>query len=111
MAGTSTPAQEAAAKVEADRVAAEKKAAADKAASDKAASDKAAADKAAADKAAAAEPETKPLGYKVTGAAVVLRTDDGAERYLYRGAPVDDGAFSKDSIKHAVSVGLIEKVK
>lgn len=59
----------------------------------------------------AAKPETKPKGYTVTGAAVVLRTDDGAERYLYRGAPVDDSAFAKHSIKHAVSVGLIEKVK
>lgn len=54
---------------------------------------------------------TKPKGYKVKGAAVVLRADDGSERYLYRGAPVDDSAFSKDSIKHALSVGLIEKAK
>lgn len=75
----------------------------------KAETEKLAAEKAAAD--AAAKAETKPKGYKVTGAAVVLRTDDGAERYLYRGAPIDDGAFSKDSIKHAVSVGLIEKQK
>lgn len=99
MAAPSTPEQEAAAKAEADRLEAEKKAA----------DEKAAADKAAADAAAAAK--TKPKGYTVTGAAVVLRTDDGAERYLYRGAPVDEGAFSKDSIKHAVSVGLIEKAK
>lgn len=96
MAAPSTPEQEAAAKAEAERIEAEKKAADDKA---------------AADAATAAKPQAKPKGYTVTGAAVVLRTDDGAERYLYRGAPVDDSAFSKDSIKHAVSVGLIEKAK
>ena len=101
MAAPSTPEQEATAKAEAERIEAEKKAAAEKAATDKA----------AADAAAAAKPQAKPKGYTVTGAAVVLRTDDGSERYLYRGAPVDDSAFSKDSIKHAVSVGLIEKQK
>lgn len=106
MAAPSTPEQEAAAKAEAERIEAEKQAA-----DEKAASEKAAADKVAADAAAAAKPQTKPKGYMVTGAAVVLRTDDGSERYLYRGAPVDDSAFSKDSIKHAVSVGLIEKAK
>ncbi|MFE9232048.1 hypothetical protein [Cellulosimicrobium funkei] len=53
----------------------------------------------------------KSKGHKVTGAAVVLRTADKAERYLYRGAIVPDGAFTEDSIKHALSVGLIEKVK
>jgi hypothetical protein len=46
----------------------------------------------------------------VTGAAVVLATEDGSERYLYRGAPVGDG-FTKDSIKLAKSLGLIESVK
>ena len=96
MAGQATPEQEAAAKAEADRVEAEKKAADEKA---------------TADAATAAKTPAKPKGYTVTGPAVVLRTDDGAERYLYRGAPVDDSAFSKDSIKHAVSVGLIEKAK
>ena len=101
MAAPSTPEQEAAAKAEAERIEAEKQAADEKAASEKA----------AADKVAAAKPQTKPKGYMVTGAAVVLRTDEGAERYLYRGAPVDDSAFSKDSIKHAISVGLIEKAK
>ncbi|TDW31018.1 hypothetical protein [Cryobacterium psychrophilum] len=48
--------------------------------------------------------------YVVTGAAVVLPTEGGSERYLYRGAPVGDG-FTAEGIKHAVSVGLIEKVK
>jgi transcription elongation GreA/GreB family factor len=106
MAGQTTPEQEAAAKADADRIAAEKKAA-----EEKAAADKAAADKAAADAAAATAEKPKPKGYIVKGAAVVLRSDDGAERYLYRGAPVDDSAFSKESVKHAVSVGLIEKAK
>lgn len=46
----------------------------------------------------------------VTGAAVVLPTVDGSERYLYRGAPVGDG-YTVDGIKHAVALGLIEKVK
>lgn len=50
-------------------------------------------------------------GYTVTGAAVVLRTKDKAERYLYRGATVVDGVFDDASIKHALSVGLIEKTK
>lgn len=72
---------------------------------------KPAAEKTAAVTAGATQTEAKPKGYKVTGAAVVLRGDDGSERYLYRGAPVDGGAFSKDSIKHALSVGLIEKAK
>lgn len=50
-------------------------------------------------------------GYTVTGAAVVLATKDKAERYLYRGAEVPDGVFTDASIKHALSVGLIEKSK
>lgn len=50
-------------------------------------------------------------GHRVVGAAVVLRTKDKAERYLYRGAVVPDGVFTEDSIKHALSVGLIEKSK
>lgn len=49
-------------------------------------------------------------GYVVTGAAVVLPTEDGSERYLYRGAPIGDG-FTKEGIKHALSVGLIAVVK
>lgn len=64
--------------------------------------------------AAAAKPKpaaSTSKGLVVTGAAVVLRADDGSERYLYRGAPVDTAAFSKDSIKHAKSVGLIGPAK
>lgn len=50
------------------------------------------------------------MAHIVTGAAVVLPTSDGSERYLYRGATVGDG-FSDEGIKHALAVGLIEKVK
>lgn len=91
---------------------AEQKAAADKAAAEKQAADEKAKQEADAKAAAAARPATKPAeGLKVVGAAVVLRADDGSERYLYRGAPVDRAAFSKDSIKHATAVGLIAKSK
>jgi hypothetical protein len=96
---------------------AEQKAAADKAAEKQAADEKAkqdAAAKAAADKAAAdakakasTDSTKKSRSFKVVGAAVVLRAEDGSERYLYRGAPVDPAAWSKDSIKHATAVGLI----
>lgn len=48
--------------------------------------------------------------YLVTGAAVVLPTEGGSERYLYKGARIGDG-YTAEGIKHAVSVGLIEKVK
>ncbi|WDH80196.1 hypothetical protein PTQ19_07130 [Microbacterium esteraromaticum] len=93
---------------------AEQKAAAAKAAEEQAAAEQAKKDaeaKAAAEaKAKAAQkPAAKPNGLKVVGAAVVLRADDGSERYLYRGATVDAAAFSKDSIKHAIAVGLIAK--
>lgn len=71
------------------------------------------AEKAKASDTAKPKPATAstPKGLVVTGAAVVLRADDGSERYLYRGAPVDTAAFSKDSIKHAKSVGLIGPAK
>ena len=49
-------------------------------------------------------------GHIVTGAAVVLPTVDKSERYLYRGALVGEG-FTAEGIKHALAVGLIEKVK
>jgi hypothetical protein len=52
----------------------------------------------------------EPKGYVVVGAAVVLPTEGGSERYLYRGAPVGSG-FTKDGIKHALAVGLIAKAK
>ena len=57
--------------------------------------------------------ETKPRqskGYVVTGAAVVLPIEGGSERYLYRGALIGTG-YTEDGIKHALSVGLIEKQK
>lgn len=46
-------------------------------------------------------------GYVVKGAAVVLPTKGGSERYLYRGAPVDADAYTDEGIKHALDVGLI----
>jgi hypothetical protein len=46
----------------------------------------------------------------VTGAAVVLATDDGSERYLYRGAYVTDG-FTPAAIAHAVGLGLLTEVE
>lgn len=58
----------------------------------------------------AKEEAPKSKGYVVTGAAVVLPTEGGSERYLYRGAPVGEG-YTKDGIKHAVSLGLIAKAK
>lgn len=93
-------------KAVADKAAAEKQAADEKAKQD--AAQKAAADKAAAEGKAKASTDTKKSkSLKVVGAAVVLRAEDGSERYLYRGAPVDPAAWSKDSIKHATAVGLI----
>ena len=50
-------------------------------------------------------PEAESL--MVLGAAVVLKTPDGGERYLYKGAPVDPDAFVPESIAHATAVGLI----
>lgn len=48
--------------------------------------------------------------YVVSGAAVVLPTDGGSERYLYRGASVGEG-FTDAGIKHALAMKLIVKVK
>lgn len=45
--------------------------------------------------------------YIVTGAAVVLPTSGGSERYLYRGAVIADG-YTESGIAHALSLGLIE---
>lgn len=50
---------------------------------------------------------TEPERLMVLGAAVVLKTPDGGERYLYKGAPVDPDAFVPESIAHATAVGLI----
>jgi hypothetical protein len=109
-------AEQTAAKGAADEAAEAKAAAEHEAEEAKAAEEKAAAEKAAAEaKGAKPEPKTRaaatPKGHRVTGAAVVLRTKDKSERYLYRGAVVPDGVYAEDSIKHAISVGLIEKAK
>ncbi|WP_104128229.1 hypothetical protein [Cryobacterium sp. Y57] len=48
--------------------------------------------------------------YVVKGAAVVLPIEGGTERYLYRGAQIGDG-FTVKGIKHALALGLIEKLK
>jgi hypothetical protein len=53
----------------------------------------------------------EPVGYKVTGAAAVLRTVDGSERYLYRGATFPLGVFKEDSVEHAVAVGLVQSAE
>lgn len=103
-----TAAQTAEQKASADEAAAEKQAAEAKATADENAKQEAAAKAAAAAK-ADSDGAKKPKGLKVVGAAVVLRAEDGSERYLYRGAPVDPAAWSKDSIKHATAVGLIAK--
>lgn len=49
-------------------------------------------------------------GHKVIGAAVVLRVRGGGERYLYRGSPVPENVYLAESVKHAVSVGLLAEV-
>lgn len=58
---------------------------------------------------AGTSPRRSDVPLVVTGAAVVLRTVDGGERYLYRGAPVPAGEYDKDSVKHARSIGLVGK--
>lgn len=97
---------------------AEQQAAADKAATEQQAAQQSTQPDAATQAATPAKAKTgttstaqKPKGLLVVGAAVVLRSDDGSERYLYRGAPVDPAAFSKDSIKHATATGLIARAK
>ena len=49
--------------------------------------------------------------YVVTGAVAVIPTKDGSERYMYRGAPVSEEAFTAEGIKHVLSVGLISEVE
>lgn len=44
---------------------------------------------------------------RVVGAAVVLGTPDGSERYLYEGAVVPAEAFREDSVKRAIANGLV----
>lgn len=48
-------------------------------------------------------------GFVVVGPVAVLKTLDGSERYLYRGAPVGD-AFTEDALEHALELGLIALV-
>jgi hypothetical protein len=48
--------------------------------------------------------------YVVTGAVAVLPTESGSERYLYRGTQVGEG-YTDAGIKHALGLGLIQKVK
>lgn len=52
----------------------------------------------------------KVTGHVVIGAAVVLATKSKSERYLYQGAPVIASEFDEDSVKHAISVGLVSEV-
>lgn len=121
MAGQ-TAAQKAAEEKAAAQKAAEEQAAADKAAAEEQAeAEKAAAEKSAEQAGAAQAPSEQPGGdteqseeaeperdlYEVVGAAVVLRTEDGFERYFYRGAPLDGAAFAQSSIDHAIANGLI----
>ena len=102
-------AQTAEQKAAADKAAAEKQAAEQKAAEEKAAAEKAAEAKKAAE--SDAEPSAPAARYTVTGALAVIRTKDGSERYLYRGAPVEADAFDADSIKHLVEIGLVTDSK
>ncbi|KDA05559.1 hypothetical protein DC31_13885 [Microbacterium sp. CH12i] len=92
---------------------AEQKAAADKAAAEKQAAEEKA--KQEASEAASTEPEKEAEDaeprFIVTGPVAVIRTPDGSERYLYRGAHVLPDAFDADSIKHVVSLGLVAEIK
>jgi len=111
MAAEETAAQKAAD----EKAAAEAKAAEEQRAAEEKARADAEAKAAEEAKAGKSEPRTRASatskGYVVTGAAVVLRTKDKAERYLYRGAVVPSDVFTDESIKHALAVGLIEKSK
>jgi hypothetical protein len=49
--------------------------------------------------------------YEVTGGAVVLRTPTNSSQYLYRGAVIDGSGFTKESVDHALAIGLIEERK
>ena len=93
--------------------AAAKKAADDQAAAQKAAADRAAAERAAvtaeADRVAAAVTAAEQL--QVIGPVAVLPLKAGGERYVYRGAPVDEDTFTEAGIKHATAIGLVGKPK
>jgi len=47
--------------------------------------------------------------FRVSGAVAVLRTDKGNERYVYRGGVIESTPDTEASIKHLLSVGLIEE--
>lgn len=47
---------------------------------------------------------------RVIGAAVVLRTEDGGERYLYQDAVVSAAGFKDESVSRAIDNGLVEEV-
>lgn len=52
-------------------------------------------------------------GHVVVGTAVVLQTlssAGGGETYLYKGAPVIEGVYKAESLKHALAIGLIAEV-
>jgi hypothetical protein len=53
----------------------------------------------------------KPKALEVVAGAVVLKTSDGSERYLYQGAPVIRSAFDDDSIARAIKIGLIAETE
>lgn len=46
---------------------------------------------------------------RVVGAAVVLRSADNSERYLYRDAVVASEGFTPESVKRAIDNGLVEE--
>lgn len=56
----------------------------------------------------AVDPEPEPAGPEfVVQACAVLRTLDGSERYIYGPVVIDIGAFTTESVEHAISVGAI----
>lgn len=99
-------AQSAEQKAAAEQAAAQKQAAEAKAAEEAA---KAAAEAEGADESDESEPEG--ARYVVSGVVAVVRTKDGSERYLYRGARVDAGAFDEASLEHLVGIGLISEAE
>lgn len=53
----------------------------------------------------------KVKSFVVASGAVVLKTVDGQERYLYKDAPVVKDAFDADSFKRAVKIGLVAEIE
>jgi len=50
---------------------------------------------------------TSEKQYVVSGPVAVIKTQDGSERYVYRGAVVSESVFTAESIEHNLSVGLL----